>query len=226
MSSYVTDQMRKALANHRLELVQEGPVTAYYLKDPTEGRMMSTLVLFSPEGIVLQGDLTPERNGTVSCYGYGIGWFGSPKSEDYLCEKFLEKRFVQEAAITELKDPDSYWRDLSGIETGEWYRRIERLDEIIDDLESDGHEAEWLIGELEDAGCVVDDWPPGWTYEPREAGWLCAIQQRFAELYQEELARVDQGPVAETMRDRLGQGPGDARAAEPAGALAGDRSAV
>lgn len=225
MAGYVTDAMRKALASHRLEVVQEGAVTAYYLKDPTEGRMMSTLLLFTPEGIVLQGDLTPERNGTVSCYGYGIGWFGSPKSEDYLCEKFLEQKFVQQAAIAELEDPASCWRDPSGIETGEWYRRLERLDEIIDDLEADGHDAEWLIEELEDAGYVVDDGPPGITYDPREAGWLCAIQQRFAELYQGELAR-DQGPMAETMRDRLGQGPGDARPAEPVGAVAGDCGAV
>lgn len=225
MSSYVTERMRKALANHRLELVQEGPVTAYYLKDPTEGRMMSTLLLFSPEGIVLQGDLTPERNGSVSCYGYGIGWFGSRNSEDYLCEKFLAKTFVQEAAIAELKDPESCWRDSGGVETADLVERMARLDEIIEDLEQDGHDAEWLSSELSDAGYMVDDGPPGITYEPSEAGWLCAIQQRFAELYQQEPAD-DQGPVAEAMRDRVGQGAGDAGADEPVGAVAGDRSEV
>jgi hypothetical protein len=187
MSSYVTEQMRKSLENHVLELIQYGAVTAYYLKDPAHGRMMSTLVTFSPEGITISGDLTPNRSGLVSAYGYGIGWFGSDKSEGYLCEKFLDKQYVHEAAQDELRDADSHWRQIDGaLPTAEEKEQLERLDEIIEAL--DEHDAEWLISELEDAGYVVDDGPPGYTYEPHEAGWLCAIQQRFAELYQAEIA--------------------------------------
>lgn len=185
--SYVTEQMRQALARHVLEKVQDGRVLAYYLKDPAQGRMMSTLILFTPEGIVLMGDLTPNRNGVISAYGYGVGWFGSDKSECYLCEKFLDKQYVHEAAAEELRDVDSHWRQIDGaLPTAEEKEQLERLDEIAEAL--DEHDAEWLIRELEDAGYVVDDGPPGYTYEPHEAGWLCALQQRFAELYQAEVA--------------------------------------
>jgi hypothetical protein len=159
MTSYVTEQIRKSLENHVLELVQYGVVTAYYLKEPGQGRMMSTLVTFSPEGITLSGDLTPNRSGLVSSYGYGIGWFGSEKSEGYLCEKFLDKGFVPEVAADELRDPQSCWRNWSNDETTETAKlRIEKLDEIIEDLEGDNHDSEWLANELEEAGYTVDRW--------------------------------------------------------------------
>lgn len=187
MSSYVTEQMRKALENRVLELVQYGDVTAYYLKDPAQGRMMSTMLLFTPEGIVLMGDLTPNRNGVISSYGYSQDWFGKPLSEGYLCSKFLAEEYVPGAAQEDLRDPNSHWREIEGaLPTEEEKSRLERLDEIAEEL--DEHDAEWLCRELEDAGYVIDDGPPGWTYSPHEAGWLCAIQQRFAELYQSELA--------------------------------------
>ena len=187
MTSYVTELMRKALENHVLELVQDGAVTAYYLKDPAQGRMMSTMILFTPEGIVLLGDLTPNCNGVISSYGYGVDWFAKPLSEGYLCSKFLAEEYVPGAAQEDLRDPNSHWREVEGpFPTVEEKSRLERLDEIAEEL--DEHDAEWLCRELEDAGYVIDDGPPGFTYNPHEAGWLCAIQQRFAELYQAEIA--------------------------------------
>lgn len=30
-----------------------------------------------------------------------------------------------------------------------------------------------------------------WVYDPTDAGWLCAIQQRFAELWKERVARIE-----------------------------------
>lgn len=48
-------------------------------------------------------------------------------------------------------------------------------------------------GADDDRWCTDDDvlsWPTlGWF--PSEAGWLCAIQQRFAELYRERETRIE-----------------------------------
>jgi hypothetical protein len=77
------DNFRRQLDRHVLEIVQEGPtVSAYYLKEPGKGRMMSTLIVFTPEGIALMGDLTPEQNGSVSALGYGRDWFSGHLSPD------------------------------------------------------------------------------------------------------------------------------------------------
>jgi hypothetical protein len=163
--------MKESLKDHVLTLVQEGEVTAYYLgKKGT--RMMSCLLLFTPEGIAIMGDLTPQLHGSVSVYGYGIGWFSKHLSEGYLCEKFLRERFVPELAEKELRDPEGYWREELSPEVS---------DRIADDLCDHGQE--WLYEELLDAGVDCSDGIPGFGYDPAEAGWLCAIQQRFSELY-------------------------------------------
>jgi hypothetical protein len=169
----VTNSMRLALQDHQLEIVQDGKVTVYYLKKPGDGRMMSTMLIFSPEGIVLIGDLTPQMNGSISSYGYGIDWFASRLSEDYLCEKFLHKQW-QVALAKETMQSDWWQDDLTP-------QQKEGVEEIIHWMEDHGWE--WLYNELLDLGIVCDDGVPGYGYVPHEAGWLCAIQQKFVELY-------------------------------------------
>ncbi len=175
--TYVKDNMRRDLAGHELKLVSRTEdVTAFYLKAPGT-RMMSTLLLFTPEGIVLQGDLTPERKGSLSDLGYGPGWFAGKLSEGYLCEKFLEHKWVPERAAEELRDPDGqYLSDRSD--------NIRRDVLLIADSIGDGDlGVEALHEDLTVLGFDMGDGPPGITWDPSEAGWLCAIQQRFAELY-------------------------------------------
>jgi hypothetical protein len=48
-----------------------------------------------------------------------------------------------------------------------------------------------LRDELEDIGYDTSDGIPGWTYDPNEAAWLCAIQQSFARLYSAVAERRD-----------------------------------
>jgi hypothetical protein len=174
--------MRESLKNHVLELLsQTETVSAWYLKRPGKTRMMATLITFTPEGIVLQGDLTPGQNGNVSVGGYGIGWFSGDKSEDYLCEKFLTKEFVPELAIEYFKDQIFRWRreDPNGNFSKEQAR--EAWDDIVT-LERNQEVYSHTFYELYSE--TFNDTPEcGYGYNLGEAGWLCAIQQKFAELY-------------------------------------------
>lgn len=176
--SYIEPHMRKALSEHVLETVLESEkISAYYLKRPGQGRMMSTLILFTPEGIVLQGDLTPGQNGNVSTYGYGRGWFSGQLSGSYLCEKFLKTEFRVDLAMDAMKRSILEHRY-----SGKWSKDHAR--ELWDGLPSaDEHDGRrcykyWSDDPNED-GCDF----PAYGYNLAEAGWLCAIQERFAALY-------------------------------------------
>lgn len=94
--------------NHYLEraLDSEG-FKAFYLKEPGMGRMQSTLFLFTPEGIIITGDLCPgndSRNSGVQAFGYGLSWFSQPLSEHYLCSKFLCEEFRRELAAERCRE--------------------------------------------------------------------------------------------------------------------------
>lgn len=168
------EQGYASIKNHVLHTVaEEPPIEAFYLRPPEGGRIMSTLILFTPEGIVLMGDLTPERNGTVSAFGYGKGWFSSKLSGDYLCEKFLERRWISEIAEERLRD-----RKWNSEMYGE--EQAEQMISIADEL-SDNHGVEWLSDELNEIGYDLSDGVPGIGYDSRERSWLIAIQQRFSE---------------------------------------------
>lgn len=172
--SYIEPHMAEGLANHRLDLLQQGPITAYRMGLPGTPTM-STLLLFTPVGIALMGDLTPERNGSVSALGYGLEWFKNEMSEGYLCEKFLEKKFVPELALRDLRDPDGLIRSDA---TPEQLEALDRIARTIHD-----YDGSLLAHELLFAGFDICDGVPGWGYHPGEAGWLCAIQRKFRELY-------------------------------------------
>jgi hypothetical protein len=70
------------------EICNDGPFKSYYLKRPGSSRMMSTCIIFTPEGIVITGDFCPNY-GVVSVGGYGEGWFSNALSSCYLAEKFM-----------------------------------------------------------------------------------------------------------------------------------------
>jgi len=161
-------------------IVRSGPTEfkAFYMKDPKRGRMMSTLILFTPEGIVLQGDLTPSRQGNVSCSGYGLDWFAGKLSESYLCEKFLHKGFVPALAREGLKQGVLDKRREKLIDKEE-ARDLWDSIRISDDFVGPVDTYEFWIHLLQNDSSEC----PGHGYDPTEAGWLCAIQQRFSDLY-------------------------------------------
>lgn len=88
-------------------LIEQGGtdrIRAFYLKHKDRqiyGRMQSTYFLFTPEGIIITGDLCPgndNRNSGVHAFGYNFDWFVSRLSEDYICSKFLDESWHEELA--------------------------------------------------------------------------------------------------------------------------------
>lgn len=199
--SYIEPHMREALSGHVLETVLESEkVSAYYLKRPGQGRMMSTLILFTPEGIVLQGDLTPGQNGSVSTFGYGRDWFSGQLSGSYLCEKFLSKQFRVDLAIDAMKRSILEHRY-----SGKWSKDHARdlWEGIPDAHELDGRVCYdyWTDDLNEDGGDF-----PAYGYSLAEAGWLCAIQERFADLYS-TLAEIERLDRADAENPQAGANP-------------------
>ena len=196
--SYVTEEMRRSMADKVLTVVTEYEAMVVYRLGPADGSWLeSTRILITrhplPEQIIITGDLCPGDNGILSDFGYGLGWFGSRKSEGYLCEKFLRREWVPATALRALKyaleqeeqdatDPT----EPSSVATARATALKEAIDDIGDDPMGEStltrhHEAFYEFW-IDVFGNSPED--EGFDYNPRDAGWLCAIQQRFAECYQ------------------------------------------
>ena len=247
----VEPHMRESLKSHILEqLLDTEKFKAFKMKRPGSGRSMSTQILFTPEGIVISGDLCPRggTRGVISDLGYGLDWFSGRLSEDYLCEKFLVvgwHRALAEEELTQMikairrGEYDSYgWtgelEEVSEGRRGEHDELVRTRKTLKDLVMSDEVDRDELIrntqeeiadlrkelcslrervvkfrAELEDkiddllyktaggndldAMGFYDDWhdinsdsesTPGWGYPPADKAWLCAIQQKFVELYE------------------------------------------
>lgn len=182
--SFVTASIKDALKNHVLEEVPAGGVfRAFYLKEPGQGRMMSTLFVFTPEGIAIMGDLCPggpKNQGSISNYGYALPWFSGKLSEYYLCEKFLAREWQIEVAerwcrehIEELKQ-----------EAAEEKKAVEKLDdweELLAQLHGGEIGRDHFHEALQDLDYDIED--EGFEYHLNTAGWLCGLQQKFSEQY-------------------------------------------
>lgn len=195
MTSYVTQEMRRSMADKVLTIVAEYEGMIVYRLGPADGSWMeSTRILVSrhplPEQIIITGDLCPGSNGILSDFGYGVGWFGSRKSEEYLCEKFLRREWVPERAKEALCQALHDARDERCAEASD--EEVARLDVIEDAIiASDDPCGECAPTRSSEAfyefwNETFGDSPEnqGMDYSPRDAGWLCAIQQRFVECYQ------------------------------------------
>lgn len=227
---------RDTLKNHVLEQVLDAPkFKAFYLKEPGMGRMQSTLILFTPEGIIIGGDLCPgndpRNSGVTSPIGYGLNWFAGRLSPVYLCEKFLYEGFHPAVAARDCREiadqilrgirqhvpqddaleavdreraeladelaslrhavDEEARRDLLRRLAAETRMKRQELlqahaDEFLtlaDRVEGGDMGAEGFRDELSAMGVTLDDWYPGYGYDPRSAGLLVAIQKRFSELY-------------------------------------------
>lgn len=181
--SYVTESMKTALKNHVLEevLPQVGLFQAFYLKEPGQGRMMSTLFIHTPEGIVIMGDLCPggpKNQGSISDYGYGFGWFSGKLSEDYLCSKFLTREWQIEVAEEWCRD---HIEDMKKEADPDALKKLPEWEELLSRLEGGEMGRDHFHDALQDLDYEEED--EGFGYPRDTAGWLCALQQRFAELY-------------------------------------------
>lgn len=162
----------------------ERDIGMWYLRYP-DRRAQSTLIIFSPEGIVVTGDLCPgENRGVMSDYGYGLPWFVQDLDPDYLAEKFLRKRFVFDVAEEEFRE-----RVAAGVEDGDMTEELAEaaLDDwgIVnpDDVFEAGDVCAKYFGQDALEGF-------GYWYDPVEMKLLVATQRQFAGLYRARRAEA------------------------------------
>jgi len=190
--SYVTEQMKRELAGHVLS--PEGR-EAYRMGLPDGDCLFAMHIGEFAGRLVVTGDVRLGGNGygLVSAHGYGIPWFAGRQSEGYLCEKFLDREWQWDAAVEGIR-----WAIERDAEDGEgWWRdHAAELEAYIADPCWRHDEPDYMdfydhMTGLGADGCDL----PGMDYPRVQAGWLCAIQQRFRELREVEqsVAALDRG---------------------------------
>ena len=172
----------REIAQSVLEPVEIGErVQSFYLRRRPRERCMSTLLVFTPEGIAIMGDLTPTDHGTVSAMGYGLAWFAGELSSSYLAEKFLRRQYIPETMWEQVQWWITQAEEDGEPEVAEAWREVIREDcenstrvyDIICDSDVlGGYDASEHLS----SGC---------GYVDHQIGWLVAIQRRFRETYWE-----------------------------------------
>ena len=196
-NTFVEPHCVETLKDHKLRRVlydEKLNISIWRMWRPGTG-FYRVLLTFSQEGVVLQGDITYGVN-TGACgtfqYSYELDWFSGKLSEDYLCGKFLRQIWVPKYAIEWQKE------ELARATNGEEPEEMEMMDwsaeliegarDIITDLErnliNNEFEFHQALENLTEHGYDYDSMEiPGYGYEPTSAMWLCAVQQKFVELY-------------------------------------------
>ena len=192
MTSYIDNFMRAQMAKHQLEEVDAGSVPMFWLREPGVGHYRLLVTDLPGVGVTLVGDLTigTGPGGAVVAYGYNLDWFTSKLDEGYLCEKFLREEWSIEAAELDIKQRirDCRADDHRGFGNPGEARKWVQVARAIRGGDIWGQEG--LRDALHDAGFDLGcDYWPGEGYRRASAGWLCAAQQRFRELW---LARAEE----------------------------------
>ena len=74
MKTFVDPHMKRDMGECLLEEFPAGDrIRAFYLKRPNQGRMGSVMLLFTPEGIIIEEDEVLELAHTQRHDGYGVG---------------------------------------------------------------------------------------------------------------------------------------------------------
>jgi len=171
---HLHDNIARNLSNLELSTVAEtDKVKCYRLAKPGT-RAYSVQITFTPEGIAIQGDLIISGYGVCSTFGYGLDWFADRLNDDYLCEKFMQREFVAESAIDDLR---YQLEDMTDDEKAV-------AEELIDALgSSNGEEARDDYASF----CWTRDCEPsGCDYNIAARATLSAVQERFRELWTKE----------------------------------------
>lgn len=161
-------------------------VRAFYLRESIGSRIQAALIVFTPEGIVIMGDLVPGWRAAVSAFGKGLEWFSGELSPDYLASKFLEKDFLPESAARYLSEHKAMVAEQCDVGKGRGVTdEIEAIDEAIASLMSGDWGAESFYSFLheQDIDGVHDG--VGRDYHPGHLDLLVRTQKAFARLYRE-----------------------------------------
>lgn len=180
-NSYVEPFMAEEMNKLRLRPVFKASGWSAYMLEGKGTGIYRTLITFNPEGIVLQGDiqLGQDASGNIcSCLGYGEYWFSENLSEGYLCQKFLRRVFLPQEA-------EEYLRSLRDeLDREGRHLKFDLYEEVLSAIH-DKHVTQdaGLFGEWWNTHLDYPQEDTGYAYDPVQAGWLCAIQQRFHVLY-------------------------------------------
>lgn len=192
--TYVNPHMREALGGHKLRCICNTDLVKVYLMHREGTGTMRVQLAFTPEGIHLTGDicLGRDNSGISTAHYKPLGWFANPElSESYLCGKFLTKQLQQEVMVADARRnaeeyareaADTQWNQERNVElAGKWLALAVALERCNDE-----HEAVQCMyehySEVDDPDSFENF---GMDYPLTDAGWLCAIQERFARLYTE-----------------------------------------
>lgn len=183
--SYIDKHMTESLKDHELTMIADTvPIKAFYMKKPKTG-IYSVLLVFTPEGIGLTGDLTFGDGGVWSArHHYGLGWFSGELAEGYLCSKFLSLNYwdADRAACEHVFEDEE--DDIENLTRAKEEMRTRLKDGDIDS-------PHFLVSEMEFHLFDTSLGIPGYGYDPAAAGWLCAVQQRFRELRAKQVGGED-----------------------------------
>jgi len=203
--NYLKPHMTKALRKHVLTvLLDTENVKVFHMARPNHSEFR-VQITFTPGGITIQGDvgLGDAQNGICSRLGYGLEWFIRQQGEStYLCEKFLHKCWQREVVTHDLdswvvqarEELETSVKEIMG---ADGMTHEEALNEARSERETlaawEEIRAAWgdetSEKEIHEVGSdlITDFWDysVGYDYPLADAGWLMAIQQRFAELFAE-----------------------------------------
>lgn len=178
---------RENWKSHELVVLEEGThIQAYYLKHSKEElRIQGCLLLFTPEGVVITGDLIPGTNKGIHAVGSGYGfdahWFANHHNGENIARQFLKKEWDDTLAADELEaELEEHGKDYFD------QAQLEMLNEVVKALWEpypDFMTESQFIEALCEAGYDTGSGVPGYGYDPHEYALLVAIQRRFSELW-------------------------------------------
>lgn len=175
-------------------------VISYLLQKPGT-RKHSCQITFTPEGISIQGDITPEdNNGSCSRSRIkSLDWFTGELSPDYLAPYFLRHKWSQEECKRELDHQIEKAQELYKAQKADndgraedTYAELEQLHRLHESVlcgeygfqkacEEEGFGGGYQARNDKTISYVV----PGYGYNSQEVAILAAIQQTFRRLYWE-----------------------------------------
>jgi hypothetical protein len=176
--TYVTPEVEATLRSFVLtEVVPEGyGVRSFFLRpEAWDGKSYHLYLTFTPAGVALQGPLLcgPDGHGFLS--DRSLEWFVSDLSEDAVLAHFCEKSWQYEVAERDL-------RALAAAATNP--AQASALLQVADRVASQcqpGPQA--LLSTLLGLGVPpLEAAEVGYDYPVGDAGWLCGVQRRFAQL--------------------------------------------
>jgi len=183
MMTYVTDSMKTEMASHVLIPVEVSDNFKLYTLNRPGTIVYSVYIAEFARRLCLSGDICLGGNdrGIVSSPGYGVAWFSGHLAESYLCQKFLREEWQWDVAVRGIKQ---HIEDDRNDGEGLYLENEHKLDELINNHfweYDEPNQAEYYeyMTSIGHDGCEL----PGFDYPRMHAGWLCAIQQRFSELF-------------------------------------------